>query len=164
MNFKENQSFFTFSVILLQWIIFKKIFHRILQGARSQNVISVRSIYKVFELKICQIKICKFIWNEYLTVYPWIWLKVPFHRGFLGHWNSQKSVCNVWQRFSCLLDEGIPKICKKLNSHDGFLSYLQNSTANSAHLEAHFCPALVCPQKATVRIQFLPYFWNPLIK
>ena len=51
-----------------------------------------------------------------------------------------------------------------MNSHDGFLSYLQNSTANSAHLAAHFCPALVCPQKATVRIQFLPYFWNPLIK
>ena len=63
--------------------------------------------------------------------------------------------------FSCLLDEGIPKIWKKLNC---FLSYLQNSTANSAHLAAHFCPVLVCPQKATVRIQFLPYFWNPLIK
>ena len=87
-----------------------------------------------------------------------------WHSGFLEHWNSKKSVCNIWQRFSCLLDEGIPKICKKLNSHDGFLSYLQNSTANSAHLAAHFCPALVCPQKATVRIQFLPYFWNPLIK
>ena len=51
---------------------------------------------------------------------------------------------------------------KKMN--DGFLSYLQNSTANSVHLIADFCPALVCPQKATVRIQFLPYFWNPLIK
>ena len=66
--------------------------------------------------------------------------------------------------FSCLLDEGIPKEWRKLNSHDGFLSYLQTSTANSVHLAAHFCPALVCPQKATVRIQFLPYFWNPLIK
>ena len=40
-----------------------------------------------------------------------------------------------------------------MNSHDGFLSYLQNSTANSAHLAAHFCPVLVCPPKATVRIQ-----------
>ena len=68
------------------------------------------------------------------------------------------------QYFTFLFDEGIPKICKKLNSQDGFLSYLQNSTANSAHLAAHFCPALVCPQKATVRIKFLPYFWNPLIK
>jgi hypothetical protein len=46
----------------------------------------------------------------------------------------------------------------------GFLSYLQNNTANSAHLAAHFCPAFVCPQKKTMRIQFLPYFWNSLIK
>ena len=90
--------------------------------------------------------------------------KICTHRGFLEHWNSQKSVCNIWQRFSCLLDEGVPKIWKKLNSHNGFLSYLQNSTANSAHLAAHFCTALVCPQKSTVRIQFLPDFWNLLIK
>jgi hypothetical protein len=51
-----------------------------------------------------------------------------------------------------------------LKFHDGFLSYLQNSTANSAHLAAHFFPALVCPEKATMRNQFIPYFWNPLIK
>ena len=76
----------------------------------------------------------------------------------------QKKCLEDLTSFSCLLDEGIPKIWKKLNSHDGFLSYLQNSIANSAHLAAHFCPALVCPQKATVWIQFLPYFWNPLIK
>ena len=68
---------------------------------------------------------------------------------FLEWRNTTKSLSNIWQFFSCPLDEGIPKICKKLNSHDGFLSYLQNSTANSAHLAAHFCPALVCPQKAT---------------
>ena len=89
---------------------------------------------------------------------------VPRHRGFLEHWNSQKSVSNIWQCFSYLLDEGIPKIWKQLNSHDGFLSYLQNSTANSAHLAAHFCPALDCPQKATGKMQFLSYFWNLLIK
>ena len=86
------------------------------------------------------------------------------HGIFLEWWNRTKSFSSIWQLFSCLLDEGIPKIWKKLNCHDGFLSYLQNSTANSAHLAANFCPALVCPQKATVRIQFLPYFWNPLIK
>ena len=28
---------------------------------------------------------------------------------------------SIWQHFSCLLDEGIPKIWKKLNSHGGFL-------------------------------------------
>ena len=86
-------------------------------------------------------------------------LGIAYHRGFLELWNSQKSVSNIWPHFSCLLDEGIPKICKKLNSHDGFLSYLQNSTANSAHLAANFCPALVCPQKADVRIQFFPYLF-----
>ena len=90
--------------------------------------------------------------------------KTGFHCEFLEYWNTQKSLWKIWQRFSCLLDEEITKMWKKLNSHDGFLSNLQNSTANSAHLAAHFCPALVCPQKATVRIQFLPYFWNPLIK
>ena len=43
---------------------------------------------------------------------------------------------------------------KEIDSHDELLSYLQNSTANSAHLAAHFNPALVCPQEAQVRIQF----------
>ena len=62
-------------------------------------------------------------------------------------WNTQKSIWRIWQRFLCLLDEGIQKIWKKLNSHDGFLSYLQSSTANSARLAAHFCPALVLPSK-----------------
>ena len=38
------------------------------------------------------------------------------HRGFLDHWNSQKSVSNIWQHFSCLLDEWIEKICKNLFS------------------------------------------------
>ena len=67
---------------------------------------------------------------------------------FLEYWNTPKSVWTICQRFSCLLHERNPKIWKKLNSDDGFLSYLQNSAANSAHLAAHFCPALVCPQKA----------------
>ena len=67
--------------------------------------------------------------------------QVENHHGFLERLNSQKSVSNILPHFSCLLDEGIPKIWNKLNSHNGFLSYLQNSTANSAHLAAHFCPA-----------------------
>ena len=40
------------------------------------------------------------------------------------------------------------------------LSYLQNGTANAAYLAAHFCPALVCPQKATVRISSI-FFESP---
>ena len=42
------------------------------------------------------------------------------HRWFLEHWNSQKSVCNVQQRFSWLLDEWIEKICKNIIFHSGF--------------------------------------------
>ena len=32
------------------------------------------------------------------------------HHWFLEHWNSQKSVCNIGQQFSRLLDEWIEKI------------------------------------------------------
>jgi hypothetical protein len=32
------------------------------------------------------------------------------------------------------------------------------------HLATIVCPVLVCPQKAIVRIKFLTYFLNPLIK
>ena len=80
---------------------------------------------------------------------------LTIHCGFLEHWNSQKSVSNIWQRFSCLLDEGIPNIWKKLNFHDSFLSYVQNSTANSAHLAAHFCPSLKKPLWESNLFQFL---------
>ena len=62
-----------------------------------------------------------------------------------------------------LLDEGITKICKKLKSYGGFLSYLQDRTANSANLAALVCPALACPQKAIVGIKFLAYFSSLLV-
>ena len=35
------------------------------------------------------------------------------HCGFLEHWNRQKSLTLIRPRFSCLLDEGIAKICKR---------------------------------------------------
>ena len=47
--------------------------------------------------------------------------KVTTHCELLEYWNTQKSLWRVLQHFSCLLDEGIPKIWKKLNSHNGFL-------------------------------------------
>jgi hypothetical protein len=43
------------------------------------------------------------------------------HCELLEYWSTQKSVWRIWQHFSCLLDEGIPKVWKKLNSHGGFL-------------------------------------------
>ena len=129
-----------------------------------ENVVLTMNIYiaSIYYQTTMNIKFIVLYFIVLFTMYIY-WISA-IHSGFLEHWNSQKSLCNIWQRFSCLLDEGIPKICKKLSSHGGFLSYLPNSTANSAHLAAHFCPVLVCPQKATVRIQFLPCFWNPLIK
>ena len=45
------------------------------------------------------------IWTILLT-----YLHFRCHCVFLEHWNSQKSVCNIWQHFSCLLDEWIEKI------------------------------------------------------
>ena len=112
-----------------------------------------------------QLKIVNFKILTYAKPVPKAMLWNSFGRNteFLEYWNTQKSVWRIWQHFSCLLDEGIPKLWKKFNSHDGFLSHLQNSTVNSAHLAVHFCPVLVCPQKATMRIQFLRYFWNPLM-
>ena len=46
----------------------------------------------------------------------------------------------------------------------GFLSYLQDSTANLAHLAVIFGPVLVGLQKTIVRILFLANFGNVLIK
>ena len=59
---------------------------------------------------------------------------------------------------------GDSKIWKKLKSHGGFLTYLQDRTANPANLAAIFCPALVCPQKDILGIKFLAYFCSPLVK
>ena len=42
------------------------------------------------------------------------------HNMFLEHWNRQKSLSNIWQRFSCLLDERIAKKCKKTFFRGGF--------------------------------------------
>ena len=113
------------------------------------------------ETDVLASKVCRHMVKPLMPQWVEFILEVAF-----SLWNTQKSVWRICQRFSYLLDEGIPKIWKKLNSLDGFMSYLQNSTVNSAHLAARapFCTALVCPKKATVRIQFLSYFWNPLIK
>ena len=43
---------------------------------------------------------------------------------------------------------GLYGMCKKLKSHNGFLNYLQDSTANSAHPAALFLPCLGWPSKS----------------
>ena len=82
------------------------------------------------------------------------------HGMFLEWWNTTKSISTIWQRFSCLLEIE----SKKLKSHGGLLSYLQDRTANLANLAAIFCPALVCPQTAIVGIKVLAYFCSPFVK
>ena len=75
----------------------------------------------------------------------------PVHGMFMEWRNTTKIFLIFGNVFQCLLDEGISKICKKLKSHGGFLSYLQDRTANLANLAnsaAIFCPAIVCPQTA----------------
>ena len=46
----------------------------------------------------------------------------------------KKSVWRIWQHFSCLLDEGILKIWKKLNSHGGFLRADQGRAKMCCHM------------------------------
>ena len=56
--------------------------------------------------------------KELLTKSGWIkgifFVTDVTHCEFLEYWNTQKSVWRIWQRFSCLLDEGISKNMKEI--------------------------------------------------
>ena len=68
------------------------------------------------------------------------------------YWNTPKSLCCIiWKCFSCLLEEGIGKICKQFNYHN---SFYQDRSANPAHMAAIFCPVLVCLEKAMQQTLF----------
>ena len=58
----------------------------------------------------------------------------------------------------------IAEISKKLNFHDGFLSYLQDSIASPAHLAAIFCPVLGLPTIVHCENEVSCIFCNPLQK
>ena len=60
--------------------------------------------------------------------------------------------------FSCLLDEGLLTINKKINSHNGFLRADQDRAKSTSKLTG-----LQVAQKAIMGIQFLEHFCNPLI-
>ena len=49
--------------------------------------------------------------------------------------NTSKS---LWMHFSCLLHEGIAKICKKMNSHDGIMAALSLSALKKPSWEWNF--------------------------
>ena len=99
--------------------------------------------------------LCRFVMPPPIDIYCGVslcWNDATHHGMFLEWRNTIKSLSNIWQYFSCLLDEGIPKICKKLNFHDGFLSYLPDSAANPTHLTAMF--ALKKPSLMAVQVDF----------
>ena len=62
------------------------------------------------------------------------------NHGMFIEWRNtkKKRFSEIWLRFSCLLDEWIAEISEKFKAHDGFLSYLQVSLANSANLTSFF--------------------------
>ena len=77
----------------------KRVAKRELKTQRGQNIFEV-------------VQLSQFKNHTNLEVIPHLKL-VTLHSGFLEHWNSKKSVCNIWQCFSYLLDEWIAKISKK---------------------------------------------------
>ena len=58
------------------------------------------------------------------------------HSMFLEWWNTTKSISTIWQKFSCLLVEGIAKICTQMKTHSAVAFW----AANPANLAAIFCP------------------------
>ena len=80
----------------------------------------------------------------------------------LEYWNTQKSVWRISHNFSCLVDEGIPKIWKKLNFYGGFFRADYSRAKMCCQMGSIGCAILQVAQRAIVRIQFLSYVWNTL--
>ena len=54
------------------------------------------------------LKLSKVVHKSILSFLDDLWdILVDTHSGFLEHWNSQKSLCYIWQRISWLLNEWI---------------------------------------------------------
>ena len=68
------------------------------------------------------------------------------------YWSTPKSLSSIWQRFSCLIDEGLQNSSRNLIHTVAFWATLK------ANLAAILCPGLVCPQKANMKMRFLAYF------
>ena len=71
----------------------------------------------------------------------------------------------LWRNFDTFLQTYfIAKICKKLKSCNGILSYHQECTAYPAIHAAFFLPVLVCPQKVVLSILIQNTKWANQIK
>ena len=60
----------------------------------------------------------------------------------------------VFATFDIIFNEGIAKICKKFNSHDGFLRADQDKATNCCPMDWIGCAI----EEATVTMKFLAYF------
>ena len=93
----------------------------------------------------------------------WIWRWWDLNPGyrlkcFLLYYKKYFQHLTTFLMSKLVVDEAISKMCKKLNFHEGFLSYLLDRTANLDHLVAIYWSVLVSPQKAIVGIKFIPNF------
>ena len=101
---------------------------------------------------------------------------------FLEWWSTTKSLSNIWQYFSCLLDEGIAEICMKFYSHVVFwggacrprqdtrflpggldyLSYLAGSSNSHHEISISSCIFLHSPQH--VDMKKIAKCWNNFLR
>ena len=143
------------------WILFEE------EDLRNWHLIRFCNFF-IGQIRISRTKECTVIWiiercpKIYLKKYTFWSVKVFFlqnkqeftyrittnfggvfyHCEFLENWNTQKSVWRIWQHFSCLLDEAIPKIWKKLNLMVAFWGQTkagQKCAARWAELAMLFC-------------------------
>ena len=108
------------------------------------------------------------IYTYILSVYIYVFFFInsegfylTLHCEFPEYWNTQKSVWRIWQHFSWLLDEGIHKIWKKLNSRDGFLRADYIRQVKNVLPDWIGCAILQVAQKATWEFNFFHIFGIP---
>ena len=123
-------------------------------------------MHQIFDYVSKDRPICQFLVNSTLpqnASYP----TFTTHCGILEHWNSQKSLTNIQQHFSCRLYEGIAKICKKkkkkitmaFSDNQSTLSVLRFIPPVHVHLKTDNVDYLKKPSWKKI-----VYFCNPLIK
>ena len=61
------------------------------------------------------------------------------------YWSTPKSLSSIWQRFLCLINEGLQNSARNIIHTVAFWAML------TANLAAILCPGLVCPQTANMK-------------
>ena len=79
------------------------------------------------------------------------------HCRFMVSRNTTKSLSNIWQKFSFLLDEGIAKICKKFNSLVGFLRAAQGWAKKCCWISWIGCVIYLAGSSKSYRVNWI--YW-----